>query len=261
MLSYLVSSQARRRLLVALWRDRQEASVRKLAQESDLTLQATQRELRLMADAGLACMRVNGNAHLYRAHRAHPQAALLEALMSAPAEAAPPCSAPRAEPSEDRVYGWLRHLDVPLMIDEPPEEPPSVELALAAAARVARRDPQLARVLPYLVYTNRHDLDWEALKRSAHEQGERHAVGFMVDVAGYLTGNRALRRHARELRDQRRQATHDFFRTAATTPRARTLAETRTPPLARRWGFRMNMPLDSFADVFRTHGQSDLHTH
>lgn len=261
MLSYLVSSQARRRLLVALWRDRHEASVRKLAQETELTLQAVQRELRLMTDAGLACMRVDGKAHVYRAHRTHPQASLLEALVSAPVEPAPPCSAPRAEPSADRVYGWLRHLDVPLMVDEPAEEPPSLEMALAAATRVARGDPQLARVLPWFVHAHRDDLDWDALARAAHEQGERHAVGFLVDVAGCLTGSRRLRRRARELRDRRRHTAHDFFRTAATTPRARALAETRTPPLARRWGFRMNMPLDSFADVFRTHGPSDLHTH
>jgi hypothetical protein len=34
------------------------------------------------------------------------------------------------------------------------------------------------------------------------------------------------------------------------------LARGKTPPLARRWGYLMNMDLDSFASAFRKHGEA-----
>jgi hypothetical protein len=42
--------------------------------------------------------------------------------------------------------------------------------------------------------------------------------------------------------------TTQFFQ--PTTRRERQLAELKTPEVARKWGFRMNMGLDSFASMF-----------
>jgi len=71
------------------------------------------------------------------------------------------------------------------------------------------------------------------------------------NVTHSWVGERSLAREARPLVREapRRERASQFFKLRSATERR--LAELKTPPAARRWGFRMNMSADSFASMFR----------
>ena len=78
---------------------------------------------------------------------------------------------------------------------------------------------------------------------------ERHALGYFLELAGRLGGDASLEETAKGLNDGRRRRARLFF----AGPRGRyQLAATRrnTPPEALRWGYLMNVGLDSFKSTF-----------
>jgi hypothetical protein len=77
-------------------------------------------------------------------------------------------------------------------------------------------------------------------------------LGFFLELTGQIGGDRRLVRRARDLQDRRRTALRPFF-SGGRGPFALAAAQERTPALARRWGFLMNMELDSFTTAFREH--------
>jgi len=72
---------------------------------------------------------------------------------------------------------------------------------------------------------------------------------FFVALTGRLLKDSTLKEHETRLKDERFRSTHDFF-LPVQGERAQKLAEQRTPPLAREWGLRMNMPMDTFESSF-----------
>jgi hypothetical protein len=245
MLEYLVPGKSRRRLLELLWRDGESGSVSQLARLAGLSFSGAHRELQAMGRAGLAVRDASGGAPVFRANTAHPEAELLKQLLS------PPTLDTRADEKADaEVRGWL--VDLGALLDAPRRKAPSPERALAAGARLSHRDPSVARVLPALIWKHRHRLDRERLVAEARRFGERQALGLFLEIAAELGRDPTLAGWADSFRDRRVRAVKDFFETSG-SPYARQLAERHTPPVARRWHYRLNMGLDAFESSFRRH--------
>lgn len=157
--------------------------------------------------------------------------------------------------SHDEVVAALGRLGAPLfrqtghrraLVDS--------ELALAWALRTAHRDASVARVLPYTLALNAPTLDFEKLADQARVLGETRALGLFLDLAAALSGDRRLSRVLRLERGKARRVTAVDFFIDATSVFERELAELNSPPEARRWGFRMNMPREAFAAIFDKFG-------
>jgi hypothetical protein len=243
-LDYLVTSRARRQLLRRLWVDRVRGSVSALARASGVSFAAAHRELEAMKAAGLTLAERDGVATVYRANFAHPQADVLTALLKA-------TSRTPGDVEEQRLRGRLAALGAPLA--GPPEKSrlPAEEV-LADGLVLAHHSPTVARVLPVAFWRQRDKLDYERLDRAATQRDERQALGFYLELTGQLGGDRRLVRRARGLRDHRRTALRPFFSTGRGSF-ARAAAQEKSPALARRWGFLMNMELESFATAFHKH--------
>jgi hypothetical protein len=165
--------------------------------------------------------------------------------LDVPAENAP--SAP------ELVQAWLAHLGAPLYGSTAvtAADVPRPERVLAEALPLARREAAVARALPVALYRTRKRLDFDLLRRMARERGQGPTLGFFLDLSAELSGDRALALEARPLAAEarRRKRASQFFKLRSATERR--LAELKSPPAARRWGFRMNMSADSFASMFR----------
>ena len=242
---YLVSSRARRQLLRRLWSDRVGGSVSALARASGVSFAAAHRELEAMRAAGLTVVERDGVATVYRPNLAHPQANALVALLTA---------VPRAHgaPDEQRLRGRLAALGAPLAGPVPKGRRLPAEEVLADGLALAHRSPTVARVLPVAFWRQRGRLDYERLERAATLRDERQTLGFYLELTGQLGGDQHLVRRARRLRDRRRTARRLFF-SAGRGSFARAAARAKTSPLARQWGFLMNMDHESFAAAFRKH--------
>jgi transcriptional regulator with XRE-family HTH domain len=157
-----------------------------------------------------------------------------------------------ARPEADLVQAWLAHLGAPLYgsASVPANEVPRPERVLAEALPLARQDATIARALPVALHRTRASLDFPLLRRLAKERGQERALGFFLELTSELSGDKDLAGQARPLAGlRRRKRASQFFpvRSAA----ERRLGELKTPPTALRWGFRMNMSVDSFASMFR----------
>ena len=245
MLEYLITGKVRRRLLELLWRDGESGSVSELARLAGLSFSGAHRELQAMARVGLAVRDASGHAPAYRANAAHPGAGLVRQLLAPGALAAS-----GEEKTASEVRGCL--VDHGALLDAPRRKAPSPERALAAGARLSHRDPSVARVLPALIWKHRHRLDRERLLVEARRFGEKQALGLFLEIAAELGRDPSLTRWADTFRDRRVRTVKDFFDSSG-SPYARELAERHTPPVARRWHYRLNMGLDAFESSFRRH--------
>jgi hypothetical protein len=244
-LDYLVTSRARRQLLRRLWADRVKGSVSALGRASGVSFAAAHRELEAMKAAGLAVVDREGVATTYRANVAHPQADLLTALLRA-AEPA------RGTSEEQRLRGQLAGLGAPLGGPRQARRPPPPEEVLADGLVLAHNRPTVARVLPVAFWRQRDKVTFERLERAATLRNERQTLGFYLELTGLLGGDQQLVRRASLLRDRRRTALRPFF-SGGRGSFSRAVAVEKTPALARRWGFFMNMELESFAATFQKH--------
>lgn len=249
LLPYLVTSRARRDLLRLLWAERAEGSVSELARMARVSFAAAHRELEAMRAQGLvACERV-GAALVYRTDRKHPQAALVRRLLKEGMTASGSPSALHAE----KVRGWLAAAGAPLLVSRPVVgRMPRLEEVLAEGLALSHHDATVARVLPLVLWRQRDRLDHVRLVREATRRNELQSLGFFLELTGRLGGDPRLITLSRRLRDRRRSRARQFF--ARTHGRmALAAARQKTPRLARRWGYLMNMGLDSFASAFAKH--------
>lgn len=244
MLEFLVTSKARRRLLDLLWRQDATGSTADLAALARVGFASAHRELRAMQATGLVVVERRDRALVYRANRSHPLADALRAVVAAP----------MLRPSDDTdargVRGQLAALGAPLQHEavEPPSGP--VEETVARGVQLAHRDPDVARTLPVCLYRQREVLDPARLRQHAMRLGEKRSLGFFLALTAKLSGDHRFSAWAKLLRDRRCTAPRDFFYAASRSRRQHRLAEERTPPVARRWGWRMNMDLEAFRSTF-----------
>jgi hypothetical protein len=244
-LDYVVTSRARRQLLGRLWADKARGSVSALARAAGVSFAAAHRELEAMRAAGLTVAERHGVATVYRANLAHPQADALTALLTA-------ASPVHVGADEQELKGQLAALGAPLGGTARKSRHRPAEEVLAEGLVLAHRSATVARVLPVAFWFQRERLDYERLEQAATERDERHALGFYLELTGQLGGERRLVRRARVLRDGRRSALRPFF-SAGRGAFALAAARVKSPALARRWGFLMNMEFESFATAFRKH--------
>lgn len=245
MLDYLVTSRARRQLLRRLWVDRVRGSVSALARASGVSFAAAHRELETMKAAGLTVAERQGVATVYRANLDHPQA---DALMGLLTETQPA----HGDLKEQKLRGQLAALGAPLAGPVPRGRRLALEEVLADGLVLAHHSPTVARVLPVALWHQRDNLDFQRLEEAATKRDERQALGFYLELTGRLGSDRRLERRARTLRDRRRKALRPFF-AGGRGSFAMELAREKSPAVARRWGFLMNMELESFANAFRKH--------
>ena len=249
MLPYLVTSRARRDLLRLLWAERAEGNVSELARMARVSFAAAHRELEAMRAEGLVACERAGAALVYRADRKHQQAALVRRLLKEGMTASGTPSAPRAE----KVRGWLAAAGAPLLVSRPVVgRMPRLEEVLAEGLALSHHDATVARVLPVVLWRQRDRLDHVRLVHEATRRNELQALGFFLELTGRLGGDPRLSALSRRLRDRRRSRARQFF----ARPHGRMAlgaARRKTPPVARRWGYLMNMGLDSFASAFAKH--------
>ena len=241
MLSFLVTSSARRRLLHLLWGESARGTATELAQRTGVGFASAYRELQAMRSYHLVTTTV---VHGREVFAANPEldkadARVLRHLTRSQPQANPPRDAEAA-----RVRGELRCLGAPLQA-EPATTVGALEDTLAEGVHLAHRDPTVARVLPLCVSRARPKLDPQRLLRAAKRVREKQAVGFFLELTGELTKDADLARWAARFRDRRVRRVRDFFEVPPTRG-SRELADHRTPEVARRWSYRMNMGLDAF---------------
>src|ERR1035441_2815425 len=152
------------------------------------------------------------------------------------------------EPTSDDLKGWLAHYGAPLYGPRNLTAVPPPETALSAALPLARTSASVARALPLALWKTRKRLDLDRLLKEAERRGQARTLGFFLDLTSRLSGDLAFQRAAKKLQVRPRPRPTQFFH--PTTPRERKLAELRTPGVARKWGFRMNMEMESFESMF-----------
>jgi hypothetical protein len=251
LLDYLVTSRARRALLRLLWAEGYEGNVSELARKAGLSFAVAHRELEAMNAASLAVRERAGNRLVYRADPKHPDAAVVRALLE---ERVDPPAADSAGATDDDVRAWLHAVGAPLGGPPVRGRMPPPEEVFAAALGVAHRDATVARVIPLLLWQRRQELNLEQLVRVATRRNERHALGYFLELAGRLGKDKQLLDVANRLRDRRRSRARLFF-DRPHGPLAMAAVRSNTPTLARKWGYLMNMGLDSFASLFAKHAR------
>jgi hypothetical protein len=152
---------------------------------------------------------------------------------------------------EDLRRAWLAHYGAPLYGESTlsGRAAPELERLVVDALGLSRRDPSMTRALPVLLWRRRGDLDMAKLVRLAQAKGRERTLGFFLDLAARLSGDRRLRSAAAALRPSSPYPSTNFF-TNHQGALARVLADQNTPPVARAWGYRMNMGMDAFESMF-----------
>lgn len=239
MLHYLVTSKVRRRLLSLLWGEKKRGSVAELADLAGVAFAGAHTELNAMQRAQLVVSTHERGRYVYSANFQHPDATTLQSLVASSTRSVMPLTAEDA-----RLKRKLVALGAPLRGVEPLDVPTSKRMmTLLQGTELARRDPLVARCLPLCFWKLRDALDVKAFEDLTSRAEDKHALGFFLELTGVLGGDRRLLGLAESLRDRRMTARRDFFQTG----RAEV---TRDFELASKWGFRMNMGLDSFQSLF-----------
>jgi hypothetical protein len=243
MLNYLVTSNVRKGLLKLLWSEGASGSVQALGRMAGVSYASAHSELAEMEKHGLAVSRGQGKAVVFQANAAHPQADVLRRLLE---DLPPPAE---SEDDEENLLANLKRYGAPLQTDAPLRAELSVEETLAQALVLSHKNPTVLRALPVAVLKNLTFLDVDLLMRRANEHRENRSLGFVLDVAGTLAKDRALKRAAAQLHDRRVKHHSPYFVTAQ-GKFAQELARRNTPALAKKWHFVVNMPMESFRGLY-----------
>ncbi|HZL73692.1 MAG TPA: helix-turn-helix domain-containing protein [Planctomycetota bacterium] len=244
LLEYLVTSRARREVLRNLRAAGRPLAVRELARRAGVPYSNAHREVVRLRRMGLLLARRSGNAWRCSWNERNPAAKTLSAFLKGSMAGRP------GEPDEDAVYWNLRRWGAPLARTGKAAQTLSLEETLAHGLGVARRRPEVARVWPVVMAKNRNVVDLRELELLGRRLGQKRALGFLLSLTGGLLRDRSLADLAERLRDARTRKKVDFF-LLPRGPRAQALRDRKTPAVAGRWLFRMNMPVRSFRSLLR----------
>lgn len=241
MLQFLVTSKVRRRLLLLLWGEHASGSVRELAERACVVFSGAHAELKEMQRLQLVRVERSGSKEVYSANPHYPDADLLVRLVRS--ELQPLVT----EPDDAMLKQQLVALGAPLRGVQPvPVTEGELLAVLARGVALARRDAVVARCLPLCFWSVREQLRGAEVASLRLSPEEKHAFAFFLDVAGELGGDRRLVGLAEVLRDERLKQLREFFFSTSAT-------RTRAFPLAEKWGFSMNMEMESFRTLFAKH--------
>lgn len=214
-----------------------------LARRADLTPRAVAVEVHKLEEAGLVEIQAFGSAHVVRPNQKNPASGGLSELLRAAREA-------DAGSSDRNVRRSLAAYGAPLAGEEP-RTALSLSETLVRALKLARRDATVLRVLPVVVAKHANELDWTDLLERAHRANVRSELGMLLDLTAEAAHLPHLRAHTAQLRDGRRKRSRYFPAVEGTFEKQ--LAAKRTPAVARRWGFFMNMTEESFREMVSKH--------
>jgi hypothetical protein len=160
-----------------------------------------------------------------------------------------PLASPPTQPSTDQLKGWLAHYGAPLYGPATDANTvPPLETVLADALTLAHDSASVARALPLAFWKSRDQLNLDRLLKEGERRGRTRTLGFFLDLTSQLSGHPTFEQAASRLKVRHLSRPAQFFQ--PTTLRERKLAELATPEAARKWGFRMNMDMDSFKTMF-----------
>ena len=217
------------------------ASVSELARRSGLSARSVGNEVRHLRPTGLILVETLGGADFVRANRKHVGARHLTALLQTPL-------VPAIDPGDGkRVRESLAAWGAPLAGARPVKHH-SLEAALLQGLQEAWKDGTVLRVLPTVLARHVGEVDWPSMREEARKQKLKAELGLLVELTAAVTENDELRAQANGLRD-RRQKKMRFLPEVKNRYEAE-LAKPRSPEVAGRWGFWMNMSEDSFRSVF-----------
>lgn len=151
-----------------------------------------------------------------------------------------------ADVSVDAVYESLVAFGAPLPNWQPRREM-RLEEALPPALWLSHGNPTLLRVLPLVLARHAAKLDWALLEKKTQEFGQEAELGFLLELTAELTADAKLAERAARFEMAKCAQPRFYFEPRG--DRDRRLVEMRTPPVARRWGFLLNMPTDSFRSL------------
>jgi hypothetical protein len=127
----------------------------------------------------------------------------------------------------------------------------TLEDALAQGLRLAHQDSTLLRTLPVVLARHALRLNSAQLTARARELGCEAELGMLLELTAKLTGNQRLGALARTLEHARAAEPRFFFEPRG--PFERKYTPLRTPEVARRWGFFLDMPPDVFGTLLAKH--------
>jgi len=240
-LQFLVTSKARRRLLLLLWTEQVSGSASELAERAGVGFASAYRELHAMLRLELVRAERTQGAVVFSANHQHPQARALTTLLAADTEP--------TRHGDETVREQVAALGAPVLVSHLTKASGPLEDTLVAGVSAAHRDPALARSLPVALFRQRDRLDPDRLADAARARGEKTAVGLFLDLTAELSGDKRFASWARLLRDRRVHAQRPFFHTRAALVQAGASRD-RSPRVARRWGFRLDLTLDDFQSLF-----------
>jgi hypothetical protein len=244
MLDYLVTSKTRRALLELLWRDGVSGTATDLAEKSGVAFAGAYKELKAMVESDLAKVEWSNGCKVFSANKTHPMAVVLRKLVNQSEAGKNTLSEEKEKLRENLAF-----LGLPVSARKTAPEPGvTVETLLVEAANLAQEDASVARSLPVLFHKVRDTLDFDFLKHESWKMGNKHRVGFFLELAGELGKDKRLTEAAGGFMDHRYKVPKQFFNKQ--TRLSQQAAEMRTPKLARKWGWRMNMGLDAFASTY-----------
>ncbi len=244
MLDYLVTSKARRRLLLLLWVEGAHGSASALADRAGVGFASAYRELQAMRRLDLVSTQREGGALAFAANQAHPMADTLVKLLS------PTSLTPTLDPNDAEVRSQLAALGAPVLAEHrKTARGGSVEETLVDGVVLAHRDPAVARAMPVTFFRQRDQVDPDRLLELARDRAEKAAVGMFLDLTTEVSGDRRFAGWARKLRDRRVHTRRPFFYTRGAALRGKQLRDS-SPALAHRWGYRFDLALDDLQSMF-----------
>ncbi|HYO55945.1 hypothetical protein [Archangium sp.] len=151
----------------------------------------------------------------------------------------------------DSIHETLVAYGAPLVSWKPVRHM-SLEQALVHGLGLSHGHPALFRVLPLVLLRNAEALDWERLRALARDASVAAELGLMVELTAKAVGRPELMHGVSALRLPPDGALRFFHE-----PRSefgRELVRQRTPPVAKRWGFWLDMSEDSVRALVQKHG-------
>lgn len=241
----LFQSATRSAVLDLLFMKGLTASVSELARRSGLSPRAVGNEVRHLSKLGLVHVDTIGNSDVVRANVAHAAAAPLRELLGTTTL---PITSPEVQ---KQVRESLAAWGAPLAGVRPRKHHPLGETILLGL-EAAQRDGTVLRVLPVVLARHHRKVDWLAVREDARRRKLKAELGFLIELSADLLNDRSLGAEGASLRDRRRKLMRFFPQPMSSYEEE--LARRRTPDLAKRWGFWMNMTQDSFRSLLDKHG-------
>lgn len=150
----------------------------------------------------------------------------------------------------DTVRNQLFTLGAPTFGEE--VEVADLETALVAGVMLSHDDATVSSVLSLVFFKQVDKLNFAKLVEVAKSVNEANALGFYLDLTTEVSGEQRFRQATLMLDASKSPTNQDFFPEFKSSF-SRKLADMRTPTLARKWGFRMNMPTEVYEDTFKKH--------